>query len=246
MDEAKALLATFLLQYEGESLRPYRCSAGVPTIGVGATTYPDGRKVTMKDAPITQQESRNMLQEECGKYIRAVEEMLTFEANVHQLVAMASLAYNVGIAALKKSTVLRAHNAGDISSASRAFSLWNKAKIDGKLTEVRGLTARRAAESALYLRMEPSPYKEPPVQAVAGESSLAASPINTAGASSVVAGGVAISTQLFGDTAPLISHAKEVATIFNVNPLLVFGIVIFVAGVVVMYNRYKQRITGWC
>ena len=44
-----------IAQFEGLRLKPYLCSAGVPTIGYGSTFYPSGRKVTMQDKPITQE-----------------------------------------------------------------------------------------------------------------------------------------------------------------------------------------------
>jgi lysozyme len=238
-------LADVLLEFEGESLRPYRCSAGIPTIGVGATTYPDGRKVTMKDAPITQEQSREMLLEECGKYLRSVQKMLTWEATQNQLVAMCSLSYNIGVEAFRKSTVLRTHNEGNFSAAARAFGLWNKAKVNGKLQDVRGLTSRRATEAALYLRPDPSPFKEAPVQAVSHESSLAKSPINVTGVSGVLAGGATLTTQLFAESMPVVEQVKTVATSLNINPLMVLGIVILVGGAVSIYYRYKQRIGGW-
>ncbi len=37
--------------FEGFSSKPYLCPAKIPTIGYGATFYPDGKKVTMKDSP---------------------------------------------------------------------------------------------------------------------------------------------------------------------------------------------------
>lgn len=73
---------------------------------------------------------------------------LTRPANENQLAAMVALAFNIGLEAFRRSTVLRAHNRGDHAAASRAFHLWNKA--GGK--EMPGLVRRRAAESALYLR----------------------------------------------------------------------------------------------
>lgn len=243
--EAIAELADFLLQWEGESLVPYRCPAGIPTIGVGATTYPDGRKVTMKDAPITASQSRQMLEEECAKYLSQVEETLAADATRAQLVAMASLAYNIGINGFKKSTVLRAHNEGNFAAASRAFSLWNKARVNGKLQELRGLTARRAAESALYLRPELSPYKEAPVQAVVEESTLAKSPINITGVSSVAAGAVTLGSQFLSDAMPVVEQAKTLATTLNINPLVVLGLVIFTGGLTATYYRWKQRSEGW-
>jgi lysozyme len=199
----------------------------------------------MKDTPISKAQSRQMLEEECAKYLAQVEEVLSADPTRGQLVAMASLAYNIGIGAFKKSTVLRAHNAGNFAAASRAFSLWNKARVNGKLQEVNGLIARRAAETAVYLRPDPTPYKEAPVQAVAEESTLAKSPINAAGASSVLAGAATLGTQFFADAMPVVEQAKTVASTFNINPLVVLGLVVLVGGAVAMYHRHKQRSEGW-
>ena len=43
--------------FEGLSLTPYICPAGVPTIGWGNTYYPNGKKVTMKDKAITREQA---------------------------------------------------------------------------------------------------------------------------------------------------------------------------------------------
>ncbi len=71
----------------------------------------------------------------------------------HQFDAMVSLAYNIGVGALGKSTVLRLHKAGDYLGAARAFLMWNK--NDGKV--MRGLTRRRLAEADLYDDPETQP-----------------------------------------------------------------------------------------
>ena len=238
-------LAELLLRFEGECLKPYRCAAGVPTIGVGATSYPDGRPVTMRDAPITVEQSRQMLREECNKYLTKVESLLKDVATDGQLLAMTSLAYNIGIGAFGKSTVLKAHNAGDTAAASRAFHLWNKARVNGKLTPLKGLTARRAAESAMYLREDENPFPEAPVQAVAVESKLVASPINAAGATGAATGVTALASGLLGDTAPVVAQAKNIAESIGIDPLVALGVVILVAGVMSMVYRYKQRAGGW-
>ena len=44
-------------EFEGFSNIPYKCSANIPTIGYGNTFYPDGRKVTLKDAQITKKQA---------------------------------------------------------------------------------------------------------------------------------------------------------------------------------------------
>jgi GH24 family phage-related lysozyme (muramidase) len=51
---ASAAFFTSLIGHEGFSSKPYRDSGGVATIGIGSTTYENGKPVTMGDKPITQ------------------------------------------------------------------------------------------------------------------------------------------------------------------------------------------------
>jgi lysozyme len=44
----------FIAKEEGCVLKPYKCSAGVPTIGIGSTYYENGERVKMTDSPITE------------------------------------------------------------------------------------------------------------------------------------------------------------------------------------------------
>jgi lysozyme len=88
-----------------------------------------------------------------ARLIREVEE---YEAGVaavcgpateNQLAAMTCFAYNVGLGAFRRSSVLRFHKAGNFTAAAAAFKLWNKAA--GRV--MAGLTRRRQAELELYL-----------------------------------------------------------------------------------------------
>lgn len=63
-----------------------------------------------------------------------------------QFDAMVCLAYNIGVTAFTKSTLLRKFNAGDTPGADAQFPAWNK--NDGKV--MLGLRRRRAAEQALF------------------------------------------------------------------------------------------------
>jgi len=63
-----------------------------------------------------------------------------------QFDAMISLAYNIGVPAFSKSTLLRKHLAGDFAGAAAEFPRWNQ--NDGKV--MAGLTRRRAGERAMY------------------------------------------------------------------------------------------------
>jgi lysozyme len=64
-----------------------------------------------------------------------------------QFDAIVSLAYNIGIPALRTSTLLRLHKAGDHAKAAAQFPRWNR-QAGAVLA---GLTRRRLAEQALYL-----------------------------------------------------------------------------------------------
>ena len=48
-----AALLPLLERFEGFRPKPYLCSAGVPTIGIGSTRYLDGRRFTLSDPTIT-------------------------------------------------------------------------------------------------------------------------------------------------------------------------------------------------
>ena len=50
-----------IAEFEGFRSSPYLCPAGIPTIGYGATYYPDGRKVQLSDPPVSEEKGREML-----------------------------------------------------------------------------------------------------------------------------------------------------------------------------------------
>lgn len=130
-----------LKEFEGCKLTAYRDVAGVWTIGYGHTrTAREGMK-------ITQAEANRLLAQDLDEFEGAVWEACTEVPNRNQFDAMVSLAFNIGVAGFRRSTVLRLHNAGNFTGAARAFSMWNKA--GGQVRA--GLTRRRAAEAALYL-----------------------------------------------------------------------------------------------
>ena len=68
-----------------------------------------------------------------------------------QYAALVSFAFNAGTTSLRQSTLLKRLNAGDFGGAADQFLVWNKARKDGVLVELPGLTRRRRAERALFL-----------------------------------------------------------------------------------------------
>lgn len=257
---ARPMLADVLRREEGLRLKPYLCSAGVATIGVGATTYPDGRRVRLEDPEITEEKALRMLAIECDFYLMHVTKLCTVYPTSGQLASMASLAYNIGLGAFEKSSVLKAHNRGDFAAASRAFALWNKATVGGKLTVLPGLVTRRAREAALYLTPDEGTSLEPMPQAVAPESSLAKSPMMTAGgALPVAAGAISVVAEAINPVEAVTQagqHASTVQTALTAIKTLIVDtvgipqslwlpLVLIGAGVTVMWWRKKQRAGGW-
>jgi lysozyme len=136
-----------IAEFEGFRSKPYKCPADVPTIGFGTTVYLDGKKVTMQDPPISRDEAFRLLVLTVNKFAQQVDERVVQSLNQHQFDALVSFAYNVGIGAFSRSTLLKKVNANPCDkSIGYEFSRWNKA--GGKVLE--GLKRRRQAEADLY------------------------------------------------------------------------------------------------
>lgn len=169
-----------ITEFEGFRSDAYQDVVGVWTIGYGFT------KGVKAGDTITRAEAAARLRLELKEYEHGVLSACTIPPNQNQLDAFVCFAFNVGVAAFRKSTVLKKHNAGDTIAASRAFAMWNKA--GGKVFP--GLVRRRAAEAALYLEpcAEALESVQDMPQRVDEERPMGASNINRAG---VVAGGTA-------------------------------------------------------
>ena len=134
-------------KYEGFESKPYNCPAGVPTIGYGATYYPNGDRVRLSDSPISEERAEELLGDMLGSYESAVNRYAVSDINQNQFDALVSFAYNLGNGALKSSTLLKKVNANPCDeNITYQFNRWVKA---GGRT-LRGLVKRRAEEAELY------------------------------------------------------------------------------------------------
>lgn len=127
--------------FEGLKLRAYLCPAKVWTIGYGST----GPHVTAGKV-ITEAEAEALLRQDLSRFEQAVTRLVTVPLTQNQYDALVSFAFNVGIAALERSTLLKRVNARLFDQAAAEFSKWNRAA--GR--PLAGLTRRRAAEAALF------------------------------------------------------------------------------------------------
>lgn len=136
-----------IADFEGFSARPYKCPAGVWTIGIGSTRDADGKPITEDHIPITREQAFNLMLNTLGQYEDAVTRYVTVAINHNQFDALVDFAYNAGAQNLRTSTLLKKLNAGMIQGAADELSKWVYA--DGRILP--GLVKRRIAERTLFL-----------------------------------------------------------------------------------------------
>lgn len=136
-------------KFEGFCAQPYMCPAAVPTTGYGSTFYEDGTKVQMDDPPITEQRATQLLQNILKTFEKHVDSYTRDDITQYQFDALVCFSYNVGVGALKSSTLLKIINTNPSEPRIKdEFLKWNKAA--GKA--LKGLTKRREAEAELYFK----------------------------------------------------------------------------------------------
>jgi lysozyme len=128
-------------KWEGLRLKAYLCPAGVPTIGYGHTgDVKMGNKITEHQADV-------IFDLDLEKFEEGVTKLLKVPVNENQFAALVSFAYNVGLGALGKSTLLRLVNSGK-GLPELEFAKWTRG--GGKVLP--GLVKRRQEEALLFLK----------------------------------------------------------------------------------------------
>lgn len=146
---AAAGLFTTIPEDEGTEYRAYRDIAGIWTICQGDTKNVRPGMVETKEG------CQRRLEEQLIAHavpVMRCSPRLAEPGRDHQRWAAVSLAYNIGATAYCRSTVDRMFDQGNWRAGCDAFMAWNKARVQGKLRPVRGLTNRRARERQICLR----------------------------------------------------------------------------------------------
>lgn len=149
MDRALQLIKHYegLARLHNGLVYPYTDAAGYATIGYGNRFYQNGTPVAMNDKPISVIDAENLLEFYVDKTRRSVASLLKIAQNSCQIDALTSFAYNLGVNALRDSTLLRKINQGQSSDGiTTEFMKWVNA--GGK--RLAGLVKRRESEALLY------------------------------------------------------------------------------------------------
>lgn len=95
---------------------------------------------------LTPEQAEFLLQQDIVARERAIMKSVRVPLKQNQFDALASLAFNIGIAAFQSSTLVKKLNAGDYKGALAEFVVWNKS--GGKVNSA--LVARRKREADLF------------------------------------------------------------------------------------------------
>lgn len=216
-------------------VRAYRCPAGKWTIGYGHTR---GVKSGLR---VSVDECEKMLMEDLHEAGNAVRSAVNVPLSQNQYDALVSFVFNLGAGNFRSSTLLKKLNKGLYEEIPAQILRWNKARVDGQLTELRGLTRRRTAEAALWAMDAPLAGQEGgdlmPQKPVQEAVKPLAKSKTLAGAG---AAGIGTVGSLLGDAATnlesLVMYSESIKMVFLA--LTVVGIAL------VTYSRIKDHNEG--
>ncbi len=127
--------------FEGCRLDAYADQGGVWTIGYGHTGPGVHGGMT-----VTQLEADAFLESDLAAAVTAVNRLVTATVTQAQFDALVDFTFNVGVAALAKSTLLREINRGNCAQAAPHFLFWDHCRG----VVIAGLHRRRQAEADLF------------------------------------------------------------------------------------------------
>lgn len=210
----------------------YRCPAGKWTIGYGST------KGVRSGIKITVEEAEDRLRQDLLEFEAIVKRHVQVPLSQFQFDALVSWVYNLGEGNLRSSTLLKKLNKGDYQAVPEEMIKWNKARVDGKLTVLPGLTRRRASEAALFTLDTRLPSEEggaqiaQRVEATATKSLAQSKTMAGAG----IAGAATMLNEMSGQVEGLLPYSDSLKTIFL---LLAIGGIALAA-----YARWKDHKEG--
>ena len=129
-----------ITQREGRKLTAYRDPKGIWTIGVGHVDMTPP-KVT-PGMTITESQCDAMLAADLGQVEGVINFYVKVPISQNEFDAMASLGFNIGADGLRRSSVIKRLNLGDVAGAAQAFMLWDHPAV---------LEGRRAEERSQFL-----------------------------------------------------------------------------------------------
>lgn len=141
-----------IIEFEGERLEAYLDPVKIPTIGVGATFYQDGRRVKIGDR-LTKQQSRDLLAYHLGKFEKEVLKKVQRPLKQNEFDALVSFCFNAGTSYKTSAGQWRDYEIWKRADRQTPGmkEYWEGLAVTASGKRFNGLVRRRKAEVALYL-----------------------------------------------------------------------------------------------
>ena len=222
-------------EFEGLRLKAYKCPAAVWTIGYGHTSAA-GAPLVSADMVISKENAEEILKRDMVQYEDGVRGLVKVGLTQGQFDALVDFAYNAGVGALAKSTLLKKVNAEKFDEGPAEFMKWTK----GGGKELPGLVRRRRAEVKLWRGMDTEKpvcndeARTDPDQPKASKSIMQSTEANGA----VIAGGAG-AIAVVQEVMPIVREGGDL--LGSLSPTILILVVIVAAAGAVWYFR-RQRL----
>lgn len=134
-------------RFEGVRNRPYRCSAGLWTVGVGHLIG-DGKSLPKDwNRVFSEEEINALLIRDLNRFERGVRMYIKVPLRQSEFDALCSFSFNLGLGTLQRSTLRQKINRNDKEGAAKEILRYCRA--GGKI--IKGLQRRREAEYKMFL-----------------------------------------------------------------------------------------------
>jgi len=146
--KASNVCIQLLKHHEGVRYKPYRCPAGLWTVGVGHLIG-DGKSLPREwDKTFTQDEVNGILKSDLRRFELGISKMLpNVPLRQQEFDAILSFCFNLGLGCFQRSTIRQALLRGDKEQAME--SLVKYCRAGGKI--LKGLQNRRLDEKRLFV-----------------------------------------------------------------------------------------------
>jgi lysozyme len=138
--------------HEGVRNKPYKCPAGLWTVGVGHLIG-DGKTLPASwNKTFTNEEIDGILAADLRRFELGIHKMLpNVPLRQHEFDAILSWCFNLGMGCFQASTVRQALLRGDKEAAMESLVKYCKARVNGTVKILKGLQNRRLDERKLFL-----------------------------------------------------------------------------------------------
>ena len=222
-------------EFEGLRLKAYKCPANVWTIGYGHTSAAGSPEVN-PGMEITKDEAEEILKRDMVQYEAGVERLVKVKLTQGQFDALVDFAYNAGVGALAKSTLLKRVNEERFDDVPAEFMKWTK----GGGKELPGLVRRRRAEVKLWRGLdEAAPVSHDETRAEPDTPAPKKSIVQSKEANGAVVAGGAGAIAAVQEIMPVIKEGGEILS--SINMTVIICITIMIAAAAIWYFR-KQRL----